>query len=232
MSLVPEYAQYIKPFIGWAPSVYLGEAKSLLVGPLKLIEPLLTKNPWKFLLTEQWINDVGTSLCQDFIIGQPQGLCAAAIEAIAGDSNSFNKSRVQVYMNFFPKPASNWQMAHFTQLMKTGRFAKFDYGDPIKNYLIYNDTKPPNYPLESISPDLNAIIMYGSSDTLVPPEGIQLLISELKERGVNVIDIPISNGEEELWSHFDFVAGQGAGRLVYDKTIDYLDQYTVWDGPQ
>ena len=87
---------------------------------------------------------------------------------------------------------------------------------------------PPDYPLGDIPNYVPITIMYGQTDAVPTAKDSQTLVQVLRSKGLTVNEHPV---DKSVWGHFDFVTGQGAGRLVYDPTIKLLDEYTVWDGP-
>ncbi len=61
--------------------------------------------------------------------------------------------------------------------------------------------------------------MYGNLDALNQPKDAKKLVDQLKGNGVDISGVQI----EGDWNHWDFFGGKGAGKKVYDKVIDILD---------
>jgi len=145
-----------------------------------------------------------------------------------------HKLRVPIaYMTYFPAPVSNWQVAHFGQQLTLGRFTTYAYGifGNIANYgFLFN----PDFPLKNIPKNQRLVIMYGITDSLITKLNTKKFTQRMQSWSfTNVIPHLVTNGETPFptWSHFDFVTGLSANRLIYSETVAYLDAYTVWDGP-
>ena len=72
---------------------------------------------------------------------------------------------------------SSRELFHYAQLVNSGRFAKFDYG-PIVNLQVYNQTKPPSYPLKNIK-SKHIYLHTGLNDALADPKDVKRLIEDL-----------------------------------------------------
>lgn len=219
----PEFARIIRPFVAMAPAVFLGNMQSPMKVSLALDGKTLPHIPGQHMLSRQLLNDVFQyGLCRG-LVGQQ--LCSIFLQVCFGASDSTNTTRLSVLFHHFPSPASNWQLAHFGQSVVTGKFSYFDFGSDEKNFAVYNQKIPPEYPLEQISPELKVAIIYGNTDSMVTVKDTRKLISVLRRAGVSVIDHKVP---KKKWAHHDFISGTGAGKLVYDPTIRYLDMF-AWD---
>ena len=70
-------------------------------------------------------------------------------------------------------------------------------------------------------------MMYGGNDVLNDPTDAKHLVAELQSYGVNIVGEQIDG-----FSHIDFMIGMGAGKKVFERTIQILDQYVIQDGPK
>ena len=221
LSIRPEFGQIIRPFICWAPGIYFNNAKTL-VGPLLVASiPYLVSNPGEYRLSSSPVN---VFLQYPACHHRPGNLiCSIIYQAIFGPTNHLNITRIPTYFHYIPSSISNWQVAHFTQIAISGRFRRFDYLNVHQNIAAYGQSEPPDYPLYRIPKHIPIVIMYGATDWFIDPEDIHLLIYTLRNYGLrNVISYPI---QSEYWNHVDYITGQGAGQLVYDPTVKYLDLY-------
>ena len=104
----PEYAHIIKPFIGWAPSVYLHN----MISPMRMVldagAQVLNKMPGENVQSKSFMNDVMQyGVCRG-VAGNE--LCSGLLQLIFGPSTSLNVTRVPVFMHHFPSPCSNYQV--------------------------------------------------------------------------------------------------------------------------
>lgn len=71
------------------------------------------------------------------------------------------------------------EFAQMIQSILSGNTSHYDYRDPNKNFIVYNQTEAPNYQFDKIS--LKTIsIWYGESDSSVPPKAINRLLKLMK----------------------------------------------------
>lgn len=141
-----------------------------------------------------------------------------------GQSN-LNLTRIPTYANFGPNPSSNWQVAHFGQTGRSGRFQRFDYRDEEVNIRAYGQPFPPDYPLKRIPKHLKIAIFYGATDTVIVPTDVKMLISILQRNGNDVSPHLVNSPK---WSHADFLMGLNAGQVLNDPSLKYLDLY-AWN---
>lgn len=223
LTLRPEYASVIRPFINWAPAVFIGRATSIIGEPLRRIWQIAMP-PGRFYPIG---NQIGNSLQQWYICRTEAGanFCSGLIDALFGPSN-VNVTRIPTYANWGPNPSSNWQVAHFGQNGQSGRFKRFDYCTEAENMIKYGTPTAPDYNFKRIPRGFKTIVMYGPSDAVVVPRDVQQLIGELKGAGLDVTTHKVAS---KKWSHWDFMLGLNSGLYVNDDTLRYLDMYTVND---
>jgi lysosomal acid lipase/cholesteryl ester hydrolase len=66
--------------------------------------------------------------------------------------------------------SSTKNIMHWSQMIRSGRLAQFDYGTD-KNLALYNSTLPPLYEVETLATrlaDIPITLFVGSRDVLVP----------------------------------------------------------------
>lgn len=219
LSLQPKYASILRPFISWAPAVYIGHMSSIVKWATYLA-PLLQKMDGQFILSGSGSNKVSTLFC-GIPFGLGTSMCSIGLEAVVGVTDSLNQSRLPVVSGFTPSSTSTHNMVHFAQLYQTNSFLRYNYGNASLNKKVYGQSKPPLYPLERIPANSSIVIMHGATDALVGDEDVGRLVKQLRKQKVKVIDYRVPRSK---WNHIDFAMGIEAGKLVYDKTIALLDQ--------
>lgn len=209
LSTQTKYLKNIDKFISWAPAVFLGNMTS----PIKRLDFLLSlfqHVDGEFEPTSDLARIIFKIICKGFV-----NTCGNLTNLIGGETKHLNSSRLEYYLNYVPNSISIRNIVHLGQLYKNNNFAYYDYGSTL-NKKIYNATKPPLYPLENIT-NTKIIIFNGEHDTIVTQKDINRLKNILdKNNSVIVETIATVN-------HMDFSIGMDAGKLIYDKTIKYLD---------
>lgn len=235
LALHPEYANQIRPFVGYASTSYLGNLTSPFFKALALfpVRQAIQRHPGQFIITEEFINTLTQAVCRP-IIGNlgTTFFCEAFYTALGGFSNSLNRTRVPVYSKYVPKPTSNWQMEHIMQSMDgPGHYDRYDYdrGFLIKrrNEDAYGQSSPPPFPLKNIPKNFTAVLMYGATDNLANGPDTERLVEELNSYGV--ANVSAYKVPKDKWSHLDFILGTGAGQYAFEETIRIFDENAVND---
>ncbi|KXJ79233.1 hypothetical protein RP20_CCG001664 [Aedes albopictus] len=117
------------------------------------------------------------------------------------------------------KPMSNSakQLEHFQQLLVTGRFRQYDYGewDNVKRYGV---EKPPPYSLWRITTPVT--VHYGTADGIVPPEDVRNLAMQLHtSKRVRIV-------QHDFFDHRGFTMAPDAAVRVYPRIIYAINEYT------
>lgn len=219
LSLLPEYSTIIEPFIAWAPAVYIGHMTSL-TQLLKGLSPLLQMLPPEQFPFSPNSTNYAVNLACSFRLSSP--ICSAGLDSLMGETTSLNQTRLPVITRFFPATSSTWNFIHYGQLYTSNSFIRYDYGNILLNYHMYGQFGPPLFPLGAIPPSTKIAIIHGNTDAFVANVDVERLIRQLKSSGVNVIDYKVPM---EKWNHLDYLLGVGAGKLVHDKTIEWLDLF-------
>ncbi|KAH9407141.1 Alpha/beta-hydrolase lipase region [Tyrophagus putrescentiae] len=207
LTLQPSYADIIRPVIALAPVSTVADIKS----PIRYLAPLnpvLRAVGGEFAFSSPYVNWLSKMLCRNYV--EEKYICENVVFLFSGfDAAHLNCSRIPVYFQFLPSTVSTWEIAHWGQLVSSGRFARFDYGSEAENRAIYGTPQPPDF-----------------NDYLSSVPDQERLIRVLKQGGVNLVDYVVP---DPRWTHIDFAIGKNAGRLVYDKVIEVLDKYTSSD---
>ena len=228
----PEYGAIIRPFIAWAPVVYMRHITS----PFRYLAPIATMlrsiGDQFAPSSSSLLSTLSQPLCK---LPAFTSACTNALFLFGGyDADRLNHTRLPVYFHFTPATVSTWQVVHYLQLMSdgAGRFRRFDHESAEANRARYGRAEPPTYRLRSIPANLTIVLVRSRNDYLSSIPDTDRLIQELRARGGSdsdrseaaekVFDYLVS---EPMWTHLDFILGSEAGRLVYKPTIEYLDRF-------
>lgn len=107
------------------------------------------------------------------------------------------------------------QVAHYGQGIRSGHFARFDYGRS-GNRRLYGSREPPNYRLEKVRCPVH--LAYGLNDNLAAVVDVKRLNDALPNV-ISLYEVP-----HRRFNHVDFIWGLGARKLVYDHSIALLDR--------
>jgi len=94
------------------------------------------------------------------------------------------KALYEVYGKFYPAGTSYKNLEHIRQLVSTGEFKKYDYGN-IENLRVYGQETPPYYDLSNIS-GFDIQLIAGETDQIDTPVDTIWLNSKLNEYGNKV----------------------------------------------
>ena len=86
------------------------------------------------------------------------------------------------YGKLFPAGTSVQCLEHFQQLIISGEFKKFDYGNKEKNLEKHGQEKPPLYEISNIK-DFPIMLVCGKTDLLASPLDYERLNDELTSNG-------------------------------------------------
>ncbi|KAK9878702.1 hypothetical protein WA026_023401 [Henosepilachna vigintioctopunctata] len=115
-----------------------------------------------------------------------------------------------------PNSFSIQQPYHYLQVIRSGRFAKYDYG-PDKNNRIYGSTTPPLYDLSKIRAPV--ALFSSKNDMYFNPKDEE----KLEEMLSNVVYKHLV--EDELFNHADFLFAKDSIELVYSHMVKLMKQY-------
>ncbi|WJX82732.1 hypothetical protein P8452_65454 [Trifolium repens] len=134
--------------------------------------------------------------------------CLNLFSLFTGPNCCINSSRIDYYLQYEPQLVSTKSLIHFSQMIRTGNIAKYDYG--AGNQQHYGQPFPPTYDLTNIPNDFPIFIGYGGAD---------MLSSELKNHDPNkLVQVFVQN-----YAHADFIVGINAKQDVYDPMIDFFN---------
>jgi len=168
----------------------------------------------QFLPSSWFISAVEKIICGN---SQTNPLCGSLLFLIGGpESNQMNMTRLPVYLADEPAGTSTMNTLHWAQLVRNGGSAMWDYEDPIRNMLHYNQTTPPIYDLHRIT-NAEIYLYWSEADWLADTQDIaEHLVPGL------AIDVLKENNHLHDFNHLDFIWGQRAADEVYTPILNIL----------
>lgn len=215
----PEYNDKIKGMVSMAPVAFLTNQRSPLI---KFIVRFYILMEWGsvYCNIHQWFprNRLQAKALGTLIRNTPGTLTKSFYSCwfylIAGfGSNQLDKSMLPLIFGHFPGGSSAKQIIHFSQIILSDSFRKFDYGTS-KNLKLYGSTQPPKYCLERVK--VPVAVFYSENDFLTDPADVQRLI----EKFPNVV--LKHKIEYSKFNHIDYLWGRDAKTLLYTHIIDFI----------
>lgn len=88
-------------------------------------------------------------------------------------------------MSHLPAGSSTYQLVHYIQGAKTGRFCQFDWGSKEENMMKHGRETPPDYTLSNVKS--RVILHYSDNDWLSSPIDVDRLYAKLPNAQINHI---------------------------------------------
>jgi len=130
------------------------------------------------------------------------------------DSNQLNITRTPVYMSHIPAGTSTKNVLHWTQMVRNGILAEYDYGS-WNNNKHYHSRRPPKYDLALDNADI--YLFWSPTDWLADEKDIEeYLLPTLKKQYV------VANHKLTDFNHIDFLWGLRASGEVYTPMLDAM----------
>nr|ALX00053.1 lipase 3-like protein [Melanoplus sanguinipes] len=146
-----------------------------------------------------------------------QDFCFRFVQSIYGwDPQGLNKTALPFYLSHLLAGVSVDTVAHFMQIVKSGRFEAMDRG-PEENLRRYGSTTPPTYRLNGI--DAPLALYYADNDYELHPKGVMQLAQELR----NVVSI--SRVPDTAFNHVDFLLHEQVHSLLYSTVMTLMRQF-------
>ncbi|XP_054839914.1 lipase member M-like [Eublepharis macularius] len=211
-SELPQLAEKIKIFFALAPSYNLqgliSPEMQLLRLPDALIKIIFGRK--EFCLLSRSMRASVARKCSCYPI---DSLCKQAIFLFCGfNEKNLNKSRTDVYLSRFPDYTSVKNFLHWGQVVKSGEFRYFDYGQEMLDK--YSQTSPPLYRIEEITVPI--AIWHGGQDWICQPVEIEALLPRI----TNLIHYKYFPD----WNHFDFLWGLDAPQRLYREILNLMEK--------
>lgn len=212
----PEFAEVLEPVVLLAPVAYASHCLS----PVKyfaIYTPIFQHVDMWFGSSNAVVRYLGPIVCgPDWM---KHKVCTNIVFLATGfDADQFDESRASAYLNHMPSGTSVKNIAHWGQMVLSGRFAHFDKGLLSAGNII---KKPPAYELANIRSKSLALFT-AENDWLASPKDVARLRAELRVpifRMVNVTEF------RPKWNHIDFVYGKDAGKLVNARILEIFDHF-------
>lgn len=219
LSEKPHYNEKILLFSAMAPAVKYRNMKSdirHLFTPINQIAALAGLfGSYDFMSRGGMVSFLGTTVCRSWAI---KPVCKMVINGICGPpSHDFNETRLAVFLSHTPAGTSYKNMIHIGQVLKTGRFRKFDFGSQ-RNLAVYGKESPPDYDLRRVSAPV--ALFWSEADALVPAEDVASLRNEIPNLALDfrVADV--------RFSHQEFAIGVTAKEVLYDALLETLIRFS------
>ncbi|XP_020211110.1 triacylglycerol lipase 2 [Cajanus cajan] len=116
------------------------------------------------------------------------------------------------------EPTATKNLIHLSQMIRTGKIAKYDYGDLVQNTMHYGQIFPPLYDMTTIPKEFPLFVSYGGQDMLADVNDVQLLLNDLKDHDKNKLVVLL----KENYAHIDFVRAFNAKQMVYDPMMAFF----------
>ncbi|KMZ03956.1 lipase 3 [Drosophila simulans] len=213
LSMKPEYNRMIKTANMMAPAVFMKHARNKLLNMFGNI--IMSMKDSSFFGPLDPIRFLLSIFCKCSKFKQ---FCAFMFILASEEPTSYmNITAIPLILATHPGAISTRQPKHFLQLRKSGKFRPYDFGD-WKNNKLYNQSTPPDYPLENVRPQSPIQIYHSHGDDLVVRKDIHTLISKLDQ--VVLHDIAFKK-----WSHADFLFAKLIKNVVNEPIIKVIDRF-------
>ncbi|XP_060080217.1 gastric triacylglycerol lipase-like [Ylistrum balloti] len=208
----PELSRKIKLFVALGPVTVpahiISPLKYLAAVPDEIAYSLLGRKD--FLPNYLIIKILGDTLCKETVT---RAVCSDILFLCAGyDIHNLNKTRLPVYINHSPAGTSMQDMIHFSQMIRSKEFKKYDYGSVSANKKHYGQDTPPAYNVTKVTTPV--VLYWAEKDWLAVPQDVKILQSKLPNvRGIYEI---------KDWNHLDFIWAVNAYKVLYKDIIKLL----------
>ncbi|GIY22139.1 gastric triacylglycerol lipase [Caerostris darwini] len=162
-----EYNDKLKIFIALGPVTTCG----YITSPIKYLAPFTKEIDFLASLIgidEFLPNGPFMKFLSEYVCDEPiRWICSDIVFAMFGvDLPELNETRMGVYAAHTPAGSSAKSVAHYGQLVESGKFNKYDYGKK-ENLVRYGQETPPEYDLTKITTPV--ALMWGLNDDLADP---------------------------------------------------------------
>ncbi|CAG9787966.1 unnamed protein product [Diatraea saccharalis] len=213
-SLKPEYNDKIKMMFALAPVAWMANVRSPLV---KMFSPA-----FNFLSNVLWdYNFINTEFLESFsgtICGILGTNCHSVMYMIVGHDSKYMNDVMPVMLGHMPTTSSTLQLVHYGQLVKSGRFCRFDFGAQ-RNMEIYGAEYPPDYDLSNVA--VPVVLYFSENDWLADIADVQILEHHLQ----NIYE---SNYIQDF-NHLDFLYASKANEIIYSKIVTQILDFAEVD---
>ncbi|KAJ7561210.1 hypothetical protein O6H91_03G018900 [Diphasiastrum complanatum] len=168
--------QYVDQAVLLSPIAYLNHVTSILINTAaktSFDQIILDAGVVELDVTSGPVVELIKKLCAMMVSN-----CANLMIDLTGPNCCINNSRMSYYENYEPQSTSTKNIAHLAQMVRSGKFCKYDHGAK-ENFIQYGQVDPPIYALSKAPKDFPLLLAYGGNDALADSIDVQHLISEL-----------------------------------------------------
>jgi hypothetical protein len=133
------------------------------------------------------------------------------------DFEQLNVTRYPIYITHYPAGAGSRNWLHYTQITRSGRFQKFDYGTE-GNLQKYGLEMPPEYDIGKIT-NTHIALFSALNDPIATQENVDSIRFGLNVKLLDDYVVPFVQ-----WTHLDFAIGREAGKYVNSRIQSLLEQ--------
>eukprot|EP00897_Mesotaenium_endlicherianum_P002566 jgi/Mesen1/2337/ME000155S01423 len=144
--------------------------------------------------------------------------CRHLLASITGPNCCMDMARVKQFLHWVPSSTSVQNLAHFCQMIRTGKWQKYDYR-PLGNLFRYGSLHPPQYSPADIPADLPLLLAYGGLDALSSPVDVEYLATQLTS-APQMLYMP-------QYAHADFLLSVSVKADVYDNVTVFLRAHSA-----
>jgi lysosomal acid lipase/cholesteryl ester hydrolase len=220
LSTMPQYNDKVKMITGLSPTISLmyGDAPAHMYYRInnanRLFDFLFEFFNGQFVVKEPASVLLSRLVCK-FL---PEDLLRKLILLGYGshDARTTNSSRFAVVISHLADGISFRAVAHTYQLIKSGHFARYDYGSAERNMIVYGQVKPDQYPLDKVT--VPVLATYISSDNLLGRDDVIFLTERLRHSLLYKV-------RHLGWQHLDYFFGKETRNGLYLPLIDLMRQF-------
>ncbi|KAL5010053.1 hypothetical protein ScPMuIL_012358 [Solemya velum] len=166
-----------------------------------------------FLPSNALLKFLAETVCK---VPETRFVCYDILFLICGyDLSNLNKTRLPVYISHSPAGTSMRDLVHFSQMVRSDKFQRYDYGSKTENMKHYGQADPPVYNVTQMTTP--TVLFWAEDDWLADSTDVKQLISNIQNL--------LGSYEIDNWNHLDFIWGVDAAKIVYDKIIKIMKEH-------
>ncbi|CAK8566515.1 unnamed protein product [Lathyrus sativus] len=142
--------------------------------------------------------------------------CGEIVTLFTGPNCCINSSRVDFYLN---QPTATKNFIHLSQMIRTGKIAKYDYVYEAQNMLHYGQGVPPTYDMTKIPKEFPLFISFGGKDYLSDVQDVKVLLNDLSNHDADKLVVLY----KDEYAHLDFVGAFDVKQVIYDPMIAFYN---------
>ncbi|XP_070073656.1 lipase 1 [Drosophila takahashii] len=213
LSMRPEYNEKIKTATLLAPAVFMQNSQSQMINQFEGI--IMSMKDCDFFGHNNVMRFLITIICK---LAKMKRFCTTLyMMSSAKPSRYMNETIIPIVLSTHPAAISSRQPKHFLQVRRAGKFQLYDFGAE-QNMKIYNQSLPPEYPLQNVRPLSPIHIFYSDGDTMTVAKDVLQLINTLASVVPHRIQYP-------LWAHSDFIFAKSVDTVVNQPIIEIIGEF-------